>query len=331
MNTCLSHQTALSYLLRMRNPRVHEPRPCRAKAIPASMPSVDEAAWLYDVLAHDLPEGHDRLDVLVSSQAGRHSASVARPHLCTTTLPDGSFVPIVLYGTEVHLSSPELVYLQMAESLGTEALVYVGYALCSNYRLDDLEQGGVAIRTDSGDEPLTSVERIRSYLGRLPQGTRNLAKALKALDYVREGARSPMEAGIAMCINLPSRLGGHAIGDVRLNPELRVYDGIGRRGEARYETRYPDILVSAQGRDGIVRHVDVEYSPLVTHGSPDRMLGDGERDNLLSPSTTSASSPSQRSRSAAIVSSRDSSTASGAPSSGAPVPIWRETPTQRGT
>lgn len=282
MRICISHQTALSFLLRMRNPRAHESRPCRARAIPASVPSDADASWLLRVLEHDLPEEHDKLDLLVSSQAGRHETALVRPHLCTAQLPEGSFVATVLYGTEVHFSAPELIFLQMAEVLDPVGLIYVGYALCSDFRLDDLEQSGVVIRRDGGDEPLTTPERIHAFLGRLPPGTRNLSKALRALEHVRDGARSPMEAGIAMCINLPVRLGGHAIGDVRLNPELRVYDGLDRNGEPRYVTRYPDILVSARDRDGAVRQVDVEYSPLITHGSAERALSDAERGNLLS-------------------------------------------------
>lgn len=283
MRICISHQTALSYLLRMRNPRTHEPKPCRARVIPETVPSDADASWLLGVLGHDLPEGHDRLDVLVSSQAGRHATALVRPHLCTTPLPEGSFLEFVVYGTVVHFSSPELIFLQMADALEPAALVYVGYALCSDFRLDDLELSGVTVRSDGGDEPLTTPERIIAFLKRLPRGTRNRSKALRAAEHVRAGARSPVEAGIALCINLPVSLGGHAFGDVRLNPELRVYDGLDRRGEPCYRTRYPDILVSAHDRNGIERCVDVEYSPLLTHGSAERAFGDAERGNLLSP------------------------------------------------
>lgn len=282
MQTCISHQTALSYLLRMPNLRDLDSRPSRASAIPASMPSAAEARALLEALAPNLIEGADVLDVLVSTNSGRHQAKGVRAHLCTTKLPAGSFVPTDAMGIEFYLSAPELVFLQMAGEVEFDHLIYVGFALCSSFRLDEYAPGGCALR-EWPDAPLTSVARIRAYLERIPAGTKGRGVALRALEHVRDGARSPYEIGLAMVIGMPLRLGGYALGETAMNPEIQVYDGVDARGQVRWVTRIPDILVSARDSVGVVRRVGVDYDARLTHGAPERVARDLDRRNLLAP------------------------------------------------
>ena len=283
MRVCVSHQTALTYLLRMPNLRDHDARPSRASAIPASMPSAAEAAALFEALAPNLVEGADALDVLVSTNSGRHQTKGVRAHLCTTKLPAGSFVLSDAMGIEFYLSAPELVFLQMASEVELDHLIYVGFALCSSFRLDEYAPGGCALR-EWPDAPLTSVARIRAYLERIPTGAKGRAVALRALEHVRDGARSPYEMGLAMVIGMPLRLGGHALGETVMNPEIQVYDGVDARGQVRRVTRIPDILVSARDSDGVMRRVGVDYDARLTHGAPERVARDLDRRNLLAPS-----------------------------------------------
>lgn len=282
MRICLSHRTALGYLLRVPNVGRGASRTSRARAVPRACPPDQDARRLFEALSPNLPEDLCRLDVLVSSPSGCHRTDAVRPHLCTTELPAGSFIAEVTMGLGFHVSAPELVFLQMAEELELDQLVYVGFALCSAFRLDDLELGGCAHR-EGRDEPLTTVARIRAYLDRLPRGTRNIAVARRALEHVRDGARSLSEAGIAMAVGLPVRLGGHALGETRMNHELRVYDGVDSRGQARWVTRVPDVLVTARDRSGEVRRVGIDFDALSTHGSPERSAADVERRNLMAP------------------------------------------------
>ena len=282
MRICLSHRTALGYLLRVPNVGRGAGRASRARVVPEACPSSQEVRWLRDALEPYLPDGLDRLDVVVADQGRRHQTEGASVHLCTAELPAGSFVPEAAMGIGFHVSAPELVFLQMAEELELDQLIYVGFALCSSFRLDELEPGG-CVHREGRDEPLTSVARIRAYLDRLPKGTRNVAKARRALEHVRDGARSPAEAGIAMAVGLPVRLGGHALGETRMNPEVRVYDGINARGLARWVTRIPDILVTARDRSGEVRKVGIDFDALSTHAAPARAAADVERRNLIAP------------------------------------------------
>lgn len=285
MRTCISHRTALSYLLRMPNLRRGDNRPSRASVIPKEIPENPAARALFDALKPNLSAGVDRLDVLVSTEGGRRQTKTVRAHLCTTSLPAGSFVSADAMGLEFHVCSPELVFLQMAEELEFTQLIYVGFALCSSFRLDEWEVGG-CVHREGFDAPLTSVEKIRSYLGRLPEHTRNCAVALRALKYVRNGARSPKESGLAMIIGLPLSLGGWALGEVSLNQDIRVYDGIDARGEGRWVTRTPDILVTALDRNGNQRRVGVDYDAKSTHSAPERVLQDVDRRNLMAPTSS---------------------------------------------
>ena len=282
MQICLSHRTALGYLLRVPNVGRGAGRASRARVVPKTCPSSQEIKRLRDVLWPYLPEGLSKLDLVVSDCSRRHQTEDANVHLCTAALPAGSFMPDAVMGVDFHVSSPELVFLQMAEEVELDQLIYVGFALCSSFRLDDLEQGG-CIQREGRDEPLTSVARIRAYLERLPKGTRNVAIARRALEHVRDGARSPSEAGIAMAVGMPVKLGGNALGETRMNPEMKIYDGIDARGMARWITRIPDILVTAKDRSDETRKVGIDFDAMSTHSVPVRAAADVERRNLIAP------------------------------------------------
>lgn len=133
---------------------------------------------MLNALESYLPEGCERLDVLVSSAAGRRDTKTVLAHLCTTALPTGSFIPTDAMGIEFHVCAPELVFLQMAGEVEFDHLVYIGFALCSAFRLDSWEPGG-CVHREGYDAPLTTIDRLRAYLERLPEGTRNRAVALR--------------------------------------------------------------------------------------------------------------------------------------------------------
>ena len=281
MRICISHGTALHYWLRVPNLRRSGERPSRARAVPERLPSASKVKELLEAFEFYLPEGCSEIDFLVSSPAGKHRMDGASVHLCSIQLPAGSFVPEVVWGHEVYLSSPELIFFQMAEELEFDQLVYVGFALCSTFRLDDLEQGG-CVHREGHDVALSSVERIRAYLERLPKGARNKAVALHALEYVRDGARSPREVGIAETLILPQLRGGEGYRNLALNRETRIFDGIDSKGADRWVTRIPDILVECRDRKGVMRRVGVDYDANSTHSDPVRRVSDADRRNLVS-------------------------------------------------
>ena len=210
MNVCLSHDTAFRWLVRNRNPRIAG-RASTARVLPLSSPSMVQCR----VLASELRLGVDPLEVLVCRSSGRRDSGSVKAHLSGLAYPSGSFVRVNVPGLGgVYAASPELVFRQIAAKHSLLEAVYVGYALCSSYRVDGQVDGGIAIR-EGDDAPLTTVSRIGAYL-RKTEGSYGCAKARRALSYVREGSASPTESALAMGLSLPACLGGFGAGDVVL-------------------------------------------------------------------------------------------------------------------
>ena len=152
---------------------------------------------------------------------GRRETGLIKSHLSGVAYPAGSFVRVpVLDVPGVYAASPELVFRQIAAKRTLLEAVYVGYALCSSYRVDGAADGGIAPR-EGDDEPLTSVERIREYL-RKTEGSYGCAKARRALSYVREGSISPTESALAMGLTLPLCLGGFGAGDIVMRGDFEA-------------------------------------------------------------------------------------------------------------
>lgn len=284
MDACLSHMTALRWLLRNFSLRLPGERLSRARALPDRPPSHREAEDIRAVVGAALPEGEGGerfpLDVLVSSRSGRGGCELVKTHLCTSALPAGSFVPMGIRGHDLWVTSPELTFLQLAADLDTAAAAYVGMALCSCFRIDAFDVSGV-VRRDPPDAPLTSVARIASYLQRA-SGVRGVARARRALALVRDGALSPPEAGIALSAELRPGLGGFALGEVSLNRAVRAYAGTDAHGRGGYVTRYPDVVIKATDRRGVQRMAGIDYDPTLTHGGEFRRQLDLERGNQIS-------------------------------------------------
>lgn len=102
--------------------------------------------------------------------------------------------------------TPPLLYLQCAQQYSILRQIYLGYQLCA-YR--------------EGQEPLSTVKKLE-FCARKLKGYPGRKKTLRALKYVREGSRSPMESIICMFFSLPYALGGIGIKEVCLNYPIRV-------------------------------------------------------------------------------------------------------------
>ena len=230
MNICLSHDAAFRWLVRNRNPRITGNR-TTARVLPCTSPFVSESRTLRSLLGID----DGKLEVLVRTSAGRRDGDCLRSHYSGSVYPAGSFVKVPVEGFgAVCCSSPELTFLQIAVKHTLPETVYMGYALCSSYRIDADAENGIALR-EGDDEPLTSVARIGQYLAKV-DGTYGTAKARRALAYVRDGSISPTESAMAMALSMPRRFGGFAAGDVVLGENvagrgcLSVAEGSGTSG-----------------------------------------------------------------------------------------------------
>lgn len=287
----VSHNAALALLAHIPNPRFGDSEP--------EVVSIADACALCDQEAQEFIDRYDlgieTLDLLVPSRADRRRSKHVKTHLCTNELPAGSFISLGHWrgDLDAYVCSPELAFLQAAHDDDAAAAIYAGYAMTSDYRLDNLAPGGVTSR-DAGmrDGRLTTKELIAAYIEKSPK-VRDLAKAKALLAYVIEGSRSPRESGLCMFMSLPTRYGGYASGKAELNKKVFIRDGYndGRNRRLRVLERTPDITLTAKvevGMDKVkagllpeVLTAMVDYDSDAIHDGSEKIHKDAERRNEL--------------------------------------------------
>lgn len=261
--------------------------------------SIAGACALLDQEAQEVIDRYDlgieALDLLVPARADRRRSKHVKTHLCTNELPAGSFISLGHWtgDLDAYVCSPELAFVQAAHDGDAAAAIYAGYAMTSDYRLDNLAPGGVTSR-DGGmrDGRLTTKELIAVYIEASP-AVRGLAKAKALLAYVIEGSRSPRESGLCMFMSLPARYGGYALGKAALNKKVFIRDGLndGCERKLRVLERTPDITLTAKaevGRDKVragllpeVLTAMVDYDSDAIHDGCEKIHKDAERRNEL--------------------------------------------------
>lgn len=199
------------------------------------------------------------LHIMVRDAKHRPRDRALVAHVCSAALPSSSFVGV---GEELFASTPELAFLQMAETLSVVELVRLGFDLCGSY----------ATRSDGAllcDRPaVTSVERLRRFAAKA-EGARGRRRALRACAFVRDGSASPRETLLAMLLCLPCNLGGYGLPPARLNHRVDV-PALG--GEARFfvcDLYWPE------------HRLDVEYDSTEFHAGAEALASDSARRTRL--------------------------------------------------
>lgn len=287
----VSHNAALALLAHIPSPRFGDSEP-EVVSIAGACALCDQEAQEF-IDRYDL--GIDVLDLMVPTRADRRRTKHVATHLCTNELPAGSFISLGHWmgDLDAYVCSPELAFVQAAHDGDVAAAIYAGYAMTSDYRLDNLAPGGVTSR-DAGmrDGKLTTKEHIAAYIEASPK-VRGLAKAKALLAYVIEGSRSPRESGLCMFMSLPARYGGYALGKAALNKKVFIRDGLndGYERKLRVLERTPDITLTAKvevGRDKVkagllpeVLTAMVDYDSDAIHDGREKIHKDAERRNEL--------------------------------------------------
>lgn len=139
-----------------------------------------------------------------------------------------------------------LVYLQVANDYSIHELIYLGLQLCS-YR--------------EKQPPLCTVKELRQCAEEL-QGHRGRRKALRAIRYLDEGSRSPMESILYMMLRLPNALGGCGFKEIRFNHRIKL-----KKSRRVY---YADLYVPSC-------KLDIEYDSQTHHNQPEAFSKDAIR------------------------------------------------------
>ena len=187
----------------------------------------------------------------VPDEQHRVRAGNAKSTIYRTGLPHGSFLGI---DDGVAISSPELLFAEMAAIMHPVEHVMLGHELCGSFSRDaaDPYNGPVTY----GLPPLTSTARIGAFL-ETAKDIRGIKTARNTLRYLNDNAWSPTESLVAALMCLPIDSLGYDIGELVLNPRIpKAHDLPGARA-----SRVPDILIANTtvgiNYDGLV-HLDLD-------------------------------------------------------------------------
>ena len=154
------------------------------------------------------------LHTLSLSAEGTRRTKTHVSHRCHAPLPSGSLYRL---NEDAYVCSPELVFLQLAQTLDLPQLIAYGCEICGMYGFDPSQERGLRKRT----VPLTTKAQLIRYV-ESARGMRGCKRAHEALRYVVERSASPMETATYLLLTLPYRLGGYGIEKLLVNVEIAV-------------------------------------------------------------------------------------------------------------
>lgn len=201
---------------------------------------------------------------LTLTRESRRSSELIDSHVCLRGLPAGSILDA---GHGAYVSSPALTFLQMAGLLNIHELILLGYELCGLYA-PPLPQ---TTRLLQRPQPLTTIAELKRLLALMP-GAHGRKAAARALKYVGEQARSPMESLGSMFVGLPRLLGGRGIPQPGLNHRIELDEQgrkLARRSYLVADMYWPQAKL------------DVEYEGREFHEGASNMAADKARSNAL--------------------------------------------------
>lgn len=158
--------------------------------------------------------GRRPIDILVPGSNPPRCSDRFRPHKQYKQLPRHALYPL---WDGVFVTSPELCFVQMCQSLSFVEALELGMELCGTYAL---RPGGIEGMVQR-DYPLVDVETLRRHL-QVWQGFSGLPLARKVSKYLVAGSASPMETKLYLLLCLPLQYGGYNLGYPELNPEMEL-------------------------------------------------------------------------------------------------------------
>lgn len=237
MKTFLSHYSALKYW------REHFPLDSEL-GLPANVSGAEKSTSCKADVLGSIPEEFitpDRpVDVLVFGEGQRRRSASVKCHVWETKLPNNAFYR----ARGEYASSPEFVFLQMATVLPIEQLIALGCELCGTYVLlpQRASHPGSLDEMPKRVNPLTNTTKIAEFLEKVGKANGKI-KARRALKYVVDGSRSPMETMTYMLLCLPVSLGGYGLPKPEMNAVIPLDDearAIARRTHCEGDLCWPD-------------------------------------------------------------------------------------------
>lgn len=203
------------------------------------------------------------LYLLVANAADRRKIKGTVCRLCPSDVASCS---ILVTRGGLLTEGPQLCFLHRASELTLPLLVEMGFELCGSYRIYPADPKGFLERA-----PLTS----RSQLIRFVEGVcgaKGSARAKRAMVFVRDGSRSPMETIVVMLLCLSPWYGGYGLPMPHLNYRVNVSRNARKASANGYylcDAFWPEALL------------DVEYDSDLAHTGSTRISHDAKRRNGL--------------------------------------------------
>lgn len=198
--------------------------------------------------------------LIVWTREDRRRTALTHSHM--VNLPDGHY-PAIRVTDELFVSTPEFTFLQMANVLDDEQLLFLGFELCGRYGIDN---NGVFLRQQT-----CAGSRLLKFAQDTPR-VRGRKKAAIVAPAVLDGAGSPMEAALAYVLCAPCDQGGYGLPAPELNHALPV------EGELRKLWPYDRITPDMLWEDA---HVVIEYDSDTHHTAGKRIANDALRRDVL--------------------------------------------------
>ena len=200
--------------------------------------------------------------VMAEKASGRISNQFLSACIRPKHLPKDSFIQI----NDIYMSSPELCFIQLANTLPLPKLVEIANNLCAIFAFDKNAAYGQSPR-----EQLLSVQNIKDYLCGVKKlsGVKN---ARQAISYAADRSFSPMESKLAALEVLSLSQGGYGFPKPELNFDVTLSEDAARflgRQTCCCDQVWPD------------QKVIVEYDSNLSHLSPNQHAYDKRKANAL--------------------------------------------------
>lgn len=198
--------------------------------------------------------GCDSSDITVNSYNARFRINGKKVRSTKLVLPEKSVK--TLNGKRV--SSPELLFLELANRLDIHRLILLGLQLCSH------PPGNPSLA-------VTTKQKLEKFVSKTP-GHRGHKKALRALKYIENGSASIMESLAYMILTLPYVLGGYGMRGAIFNYEVKLNNDMSIR--LKQDRCFVDLYFKQA-------KVGVEYDSFAHHNRPSEQGKDSVRSAIL--------------------------------------------------
>lgn len=229
-------------------------------------PNPNHKTSFKNILTSRIPyvfENREVLDILIANSKGIHSSKKINYKFSSAKFPFGSFVK---FKDNIYISSPELVFYQLASVLNEAQLFLLGLEFCGKYSISKDSPNGFVTNI----KPLTTPEKINNYLKLLSKENKKLPYMLIAKKVAKElkpNSASPQESRLFIKLCLPRKFGSYGAKGFVFNKPIKLSQ---RSYEILGQTTIKPDLVNE------ITKVAIEYDSTAFHENSDQ----NKRDKL---------------------------------------------------